>query len=193
MPASMFDSPWPEGDNTLRKLWAVQPDGTRLSLREVAERMGISRGAVSGRLGVLNLPTRSGKPRKLENVTGGSRRMPVVPETRGVSSMVAASPYVPAVRVRVANGKPPVHEPGPKAPPPRIIRAPTECCWPIGDPRSPGFRSCDAAVDTGRPYCPEHSRLAFGPRADRRAESTGRTLGPKDAVGMFHQEDYQGA
>ena len=35
------------------------------------------------------------------------------------------------------------------------------CCWPIGDPKLPGFSFCGASIDPGRPYCAEHSSLAY--------------------------------
>ena len=35
------------------------------------------------------------------------------------------------------------------------------CCWPNGDPKLPGFKFCGVAIIPGRPYCEEHSRLAY--------------------------------
>ena len=35
------------------------------------------------------------------------------------------------------------------------------CCWPIGDPKLPGFSFCGTAIVPGRPYCEEHSNLAY--------------------------------
>jgi hypothetical protein len=35
------------------------------------------------------------------------------------------------------------------------------CCWPIGQPRTPSFRFCEKPNLAGRPYCPEHCRLAY--------------------------------
>jgi hypothetical protein len=35
-----------------------------------------------------------------------------------------------------------------------------QCCYPIGEPRTPGFRYCDAPVaQPGAVYCTEHKRL----------------------------------
>ena len=31
------------------------------------------------------------------------------------------------------------------------------CCWPIGDPKLPGFSFCGTSIMPGRPYCEEHS------------------------------------
>ena len=30
------------------------------------------------------------------------------------------------------------------------------CCWPIGDPKLPGFSFCGTSIIPGRPYCEEH-------------------------------------
>ena len=35
------------------------------------------------------------------------------------------------------------------------------CCWPIGDPKLPGFSFCGTSIMPGRPYCEEHSNLAY--------------------------------
>ena len=35
------------------------------------------------------------------------------------------------------------------------------CCWPLGDPKLPGFSFCGTSIIPGRPYCEEHSNLAY--------------------------------
>lgn len=35
------------------------------------------------------------------------------------------------------------------------------CCWPLGDPKLPGFKFCGTPIIPGRPYCDEHSILAY--------------------------------
>jgi GcrA cell cycle regulator len=45
---------------------------------------------------------------------------------------------------------------------PRVRALPPEfgqCCYPIGEPRTPGFRYCTAPVAPGAVYCLEHWRL----------------------------------
>lgn len=37
---------------------------------------------------------------------------------------------------------------------------PGACVWPMGDPREPGYRSCQAAPLSGRLYCAEHLKKA---------------------------------
>ncbi|MBW6397038.1 GcrA family cell cycle regulator [Roseomonas sp. HJA6] len=35
------------------------------------------------------------------------------------------------------------------------------CCWPIGEPRSPDYRTCDAPRQRGSSYCAEHHARAY--------------------------------
>ena len=35
------------------------------------------------------------------------------------------------------------------------------CCWPFGDPKLPGFKFCGTSIIPGRPYCEDHSILAY--------------------------------
>ena len=51
-------------------------------------------------------------------------------------------------------------------PPPRpakpVYQLPsTACCWPIGEPRKPGFHFCGDPSLSGKPYCSEHAKVAF--------------------------------
>ncbi|MCH4091494.1 GcrA family cell cycle regulator [Acetobacter sp.] len=42
------------------------------------------------------------------------------------------------------------------------------CCWPLGDPGTPGFHFCGATPLPGKPYCAEHAALAYVKLRDRR-------------------------
>ncbi|AOX17628.1 GcrA family cell cycle regulator [Kozakia baliensis] len=42
------------------------------------------------------------------------------------------------------------------------------CCWPIGDPGTPGFHFCGAKPLPGKPYCAEHAAMAYVKLRDRR-------------------------
>ncbi len=35
------------------------------------------------------------------------------------------------------------------------------CRWPIGDPKDADFHFCGATTSTGKPYCPEHCKIAY--------------------------------
>lgn len=52
-------------------------------------------------------------------------------------------------------------------PEPKKRRGPT-CCWPIGDPGTPGFHFCGATPIPGKPYCAEHAQIAYVKLRDRR-------------------------
>ncbi|QDH16659.1 GcrA family cell cycle regulator [Swingsia samuiensis] len=60
-------------------------------------------------------------------------------------------------------------------PPPRFLgsidrstRRGPACCWPIGDPGTPGFHFCGATPLSGKPYCAEHAAIAYVKIRDRR-------------------------
>jgi GcrA cell cycle regulator len=38
------------------------------------------------------------------------------------------------------------------------------CCWPIGEPRKPGFRFCEAPTVDRLPYCEPHCAIAYPKR-----------------------------
>ena len=52
-------------------------------------------------------------------------------------------------------------------PEPQKRRGPA-CCWPIGDPGTPGFHFCGATPIPGKPYCEEHAQIAYVRLRDRR-------------------------
>jgi GcrA cell cycle regulator len=45
------------------------------------------------------------------------------------------------------------------------------CCWPIGEPGTREFRFCGSEADPGRPYCAEHSAIAYVRARDRRSDA----------------------
>jgi GcrA cell cycle regulator len=47
----------------------------------------------------------------------------------------------------------------------------TPCCWPIGEPGTRSFRFCDVDAIAGKPYCDEHSALAYVKVRDRREDA----------------------
>jgi GcrA cell cycle regulator len=52
-------------------------------------------------------------------------------------------------------------------PPPR--RSSPSCCWPLGNPGK--FTYCDDPATPGKPYCPEHCKLAYVKVRDRRMDA----------------------
>ena len=69
----------------------------------------------------------------------------------------------------LASGdEPPAMRPAPSPllvpvspPPSRPYARIKECCWPIGEVGTRGFRFSDAPTEPGRPYCEEHAMKAF--------------------------------
>jgi GcrA cell cycle regulator len=71
-----------------------------------------------------------------------------------------------------------VARPAPVAPPaglavvrpfPRAVSR--NCCWPIGEPGTSGFRFCSGDATPGKPYCGEHAALAYVKVRDRREDA----------------------
>ncbi|MBR0559895.1 GcrA family cell cycle regulator [Neokomagataea anthophila] len=50
----------------------------------------------------------------------------------------------------------------------RPVRRGPSCCWPFGDPGTPGFHFCGARPLSGKPYCAEHAAIAYVKIRDRR-------------------------
>lgn len=98
-----------------------------------------------------------------------------------MESIMASPPPRPAAKVEAAARPSPV-APEPRvappvrpAPPPRFTasidrpaRRGPSCCWPIGDPGTPGFHFCGATPLPGKPYCAEHAAIAYVKIRDRR-------------------------
>lgn len=135
---------WPDGLSArLASLWA----DPALSASAIGERLGLTKNAVVGKARRLGLPPRPSPINRTDAPTPKVERPKpvfrpashVVPieETR---ARLAEAPAVPAIAFRHGRGA---------------------CCWPIGEPRTPGFRYCEAPAVAGRPYCPAHARRAY--------------------------------
>lgn len=119
----------------LKSLWA---DG--LTTGEIGKRLGVSKNAVVGKAHRLGL---KGRPSPIK---------------RAGTPATAAAPGTPA--------KPAKPKPAEAKQPPAKIRSVVDlsahtCRWPIGDPREPGFHFCGAPSLPGKPYCAEHSAIAY--------------------------------
>lgn len=135
----------------LRKLWA---EGH--STADIARRIGTSKNAVIGKAHRLHLPARPSPIRNCGTDLERTKRCPRVPKPADIMPPLSAESGTPATT------SPP---PGParpdigNAPSPRLGTA--SCCWPIGDPGTPGFRFCDAVALPARPYCAAHCEQAY--------------------------------
>lgn len=129
------DSPYtPSLLAELERLWLeVRPDGTRIPVREIASRLRITPGQVTKKVRRLKLPPRP-------NPVDQSRERPKKPVR--IKSVISSSSILPSL----------FSEP---------LRAPTRCCWPIGDPGKQSFHFCNARSVPGKPYCQEHVAIAY--------------------------------
>jgi GcrA cell cycle regulator len=182
-------SPWPERDAQL-----LRNAAEHLPASVIAERMGLTKGQVCGRLHRLHRRTNSER----YNPDAEAERVAKIkaswtPQRRanhaamlhkrlaGMKAAKTAPPLPPlndggaaAIAAALADGAQFAHGPGVPAPrsapsaPPRVYR-PGECCWPIGGPRSRGFRYCDAPTYQGLPYCADHAKSAYPAVRDRLA------------------------
>ncbi|MBS1101526.1 GcrA cell cycle regulator [Gluconobacter sp. Dm-62] len=122
-----------------------------------------------------------------KSVAQAQNTISALPETtkRTPQPVVASRPAPAAPKEPVAPRREPaaVAKPEPRvapmprpAIPPRFSTAgidrPTRrgpsCCWPIGDPGTPGFHFCGATPLSGKPYCAEHAAIAYVKIRDRR-------------------------
>jgi GcrA cell cycle regulator len=155
-------------DETIGRLRALWAEGH--STAEIGRRMGVSKNAVVGKAHRLNLASRP-SPIRRDGEKSPRRRLP----------RRSHGPTLPALSAALAPM--PVVEP----PPPRVVERPqpalravpaprpgarvTPCCWPIGEPGTRSFHFCDVDAIAGKPYCEEHSALAYVKVRDRREDA----------------------
>ena len=151
----------------LRALWA---EGH--STAEIGRRMGVTKNAIVGKAHRLDLPARPSPIRKQEAgvapSSAASRRRPSVREATAPARRPAVQAPPPPARTIAAA---PVPAPAPSAVrhfPRASFRS---CCWPIGEPGTRDFRFCAAEADPGRPYCADHSAIAYVRARDRRSDA----------------------
>jgi GcrA cell cycle regulator len=151
---------WPaEDDALLRQLW-----DDKLSSRVIGKIMKRSKNAVVGRAHRLLLTPRQSP------IRGGPS--PQAHRKKGAAGLVQAL---------MLASKPTPKTPAPEKRPLRVWIPPlpgpvSACQWPIGHPRTPGFRFCEAPSVPGRSYCLEHCRRAY----------VGFTRQSTDQPGGFH-------
>ncbi len=136
---------------TLRKLWNEQ----ELSASQIARSLGgVTRSAVIGKAGRLNLTPRGNKgPR-------GIRRNPSLARTTLPRRVPRAKPIALQQPARIAETW------SAWRPPLRIdlldLRGDT-CRFPLGDPKSAGFCFCGLSKTGGRSYCDIHAAVVRSP------------------------------
>lgn len=139
--------------DTVARLRVLWDEGH--STAEIGRRMGVTKNAVIGKSHRLELPVRPSPIRR-----GAAGRDPPPAPRR-------PKPVYPVLAIPRPAPDRPAALPVPAAPPPapplrrRYGQPGQPCCWPIGEPGRPGFRFCEGEAEPARPYCPEHSSIAY--------------------------------
>jgi GcrA cell cycle regulator len=158
------EAPWTaEEQARLELLWAQG-----LSTAAIGREMGRSMNSMGGRVGRSGLPRRAspikGALPAAKPVAKAKRVVPALavlldaPVAREVDGKVGERPVIVAPLVVMQAVDLAV-----------AISVSRSCTWPIGEPRTKGFRYCDAPAVVGRSYCPCHCAVAFVPRRERTA------------------------
>lgn len=150
----------------LRTLWA---EGH--STAEIGRRLGITKNSVVGKSHRLDLPARPSPIRQ-----DGPRQPPRPRRLRGPTLPSLQSLPAPAPTHEEATRAAPAPAPAaPRAPDTMATLQPPSgrqpCCWPIGEPGTASFRFCSEPNLAGKPYCPDHSLLAYRKKRDRREDA----------------------
>ena len=118
-------------EDKLKKLTTLWDEG--LPITKIGLALGVSRNAIAGKAHRLGLPKRNSTISK----SGEIRK----------------------------NHKKTINDNNRELPLKILLRdvewSRNRCCWPIGDPKLPGFSFCGTSIIPGRPYCEEHSHLAY--------------------------------
>ncbi|WP_193360681.1 GcrA family cell cycle regulator [Komagataeibacter medellinensis] len=123
-------------------------------------------------------------PAEVEAAPAAAAVPPPVPQAAPVVPVEASRPKVEVTApTPAATAQEPAVEPRAPRPSARATRAAAaalrpvseprrrssqSCCWPLGDPGTPGFHFCGATPLPGKPYCAEHAQLAYVKLRDRR-------------------------
>ena len=118
-------------EKQLGKLKKLWDEG--LPITKIGLELGVSRNAIAGKAHRLGLPKRNSPISK----SGDPRK------NQNVSNLETSKELPLKILLR------------------EIEWSRNRCCWPVGDPKLPGFSFCGTSIMPGRPYCEEHSSLAY--------------------------------
>jgi GcrA cell cycle regulator len=157
-------------DDTIARLRVLWAEGH--STAEIGRRMGVSKNAVVGKAHRLNLPARP-SPIRRDGAGGVTPRVRTPRRVTGptLPPLQVAVEVAPAEPVRVAVALAPPVRQAVLRPVAQARARLVNCCWPIGEPGTRGFRFCDSEAMNGKPYCSEHAQMAYVKVRDRRDEA----------------------
>ena len=159
--------PWTDEDiEKLKKFWA---EGH--STAEIGRLIGKSKNAVVGKAHRLNLAAR---PSPIKKASLSPKPVEVskvdVAFDAALAKVAPAPEPTPVAKPALRRASASLSPPPPKAAR-RIKKAKgPRCQWPYGHPDDPKFKFCLRDVLPGKPYCPEHSQVAYIP-ANRKGEA----------------------
>lgn len=162
-------NPWSDAEvETLKKLVASEE---KLTAKAIGERLGRSKNAIIAKLQALNggrngqkgVTLSSGLARSQKSTKRKALPTPRPKITGKTVANPSVSPYsdpTPMTPERDAR----MNEPLAASVPVRFLRRKAnQCCWPLGDPKSPDFRCCGATAEIGGSYCSGHKAIAYRP------------------------------
>jgi GcrA cell cycle regulator len=115
----------------------------------IARELRTSKNAVVGTAGRIGLPSRPSPIRRTD--------AQAAPSSRPTVSIGAGATLPPLASVVAIDQTPAPAAPRPRLPGQRVIT----CCWPIGEPGTRSFRFCNTESEAGKPYCPDHVKMAY--------------------------------
>ena len=118
-------------EKNLEKLKKLWDEG--IPITKIGLELGVSRNAIAGKAHRLGLPKRNSPISK----SGEPRK------NKDISNFETSKELPLKILLR------------------EVEWSRNRCCWPIGDPKLPGFSFCGTSIMPGRPYCEEHSNLAY--------------------------------
>ena len=119
------------GQKKFRKLKKLWDEG--LPITKIGLELGVSRNSIAGKAHRLGLPKRNSPISK----SGEPRK------NKNIANFETSKELPLKILLR------------------EVEWSRNRCCWPIGDPKLPGFSFCGTSIMPGRPYCEEHSNLAY--------------------------------
>jgi GcrA cell cycle regulator len=158
LPKERKDSPHTAvTDALLRLAWDQQK-----STQQIGRELGMNKNQIVGRANRLDLPCRPNPKR------------PDRPDAPPRQRLRSVRIYAKAARADLPpNWTMPVEKPRKAAEKPKIVAPPkpvgkapiklgkvSECLFPVGDPKTRGFRYCDDPTEPGEHYCAMHFALA---------------------------------
>jgi len=143
---------------------------------EIAEALGCSPCAIIGkanRIGLSKKPHPGQKhanqtPRVYQPSKESRHRQQLEPTLAPLASVAPVAKL--STRPQSSLGDRPSMPAAVTAPAFRLFAPVWVCCWPLGQPKTPGFRFCEAQIEPGRVYCPEHTKIAYIRVRDRRED-----------------------